>query len=281
MNSMRYWVIKGRPRENNFSQMLVPGRRHTWYTAKPRKDWAKGDRLFFWESSPARRLVGLGIIRGIHKEKDEDGMSLFDVEYLTTRFDVPLSIEELRLDFADDLPSFLKKDVAGTVFTLSNEQGEHLFRLVALSNPDWESTWPDISLADSAIFPDLEAPSTFGVEGRRVWATHLRRERDPRVMEAKKRQVIKETGKLECEVCGFDFEKTYGMIGRSYCETHHIKPLSESAEEIETQLKDLAVLCSNCHRMIHRTTPVKGISEFKKCLRRTKANESINATLNR
>jgi 5-methylcytosine-specific restriction protein A len=121
-----------------------------------------------------------------------------------------------------------------------------------------------------ALFPDIDAVSLSGVEGRRVWATHLRRERDPRVIDAKKRQTINETGKLECEVCSFDFEKAYGNIGRSFCETHHIKPLSANVEETETKLEDLAVLCSNCHRMIHRTRPIKSVTEFKAWLRRTK-----------
>lgn len=276
---MRYWVIKGKPSENDFDLMLVPGRRGTWHTGKPRKDWAQGDRLFFWESSPAKRLIGLGVILRIREEKDELGRSLFDVKYLTSRFDSPLSIEELRQHFAGDLPSFLKRDVAGTVFTLTNAQGEHLFRLVALSNPECRSTWRDISIDETAIFPDIDAASISGVEGTRVWATHLRRERDLRVIKGKKRQVMNETGKLECEVCGFDFERIYGNIGLSFCETHHIKPLSENVEETETKLEDLAVLCSNCHRMIHRTRPIKSVPEFKEWLRRTKPNRSFNPTL--
>lgn len=260
---MRYWVIKGKPSENNFDELLVPGRHEKWHTGKPRKDWAKGDRLFFWESSPAKRLVGLGIIEGLRSEKDELGRALFDVQYLTSKFASPLSIEELRQHFAEDLPSFLKRDVAGTVFTLTNEQGEDLFRLVARSNPAWRNTWRDVSIVEVAMFPDIDAASISSVEGRRVWAIHLRRERDPRVIEAKKRQTMNATGKLECEVCGFDFEKVYGNIGRSFCETHHIKPLSENLDETETKLEDLAVLCSNCHRMIHRTRPIKHVTEFK------------------
>lgn len=267
---MRYWVIKGKPSENDFDEILVPERRGTWHTGQPRKDWAKGDRLFFWESSPAKRLIGLGVIRGIRKERDELGRALFDVKYLTSRFNSPLSIDELRQYFAGNLPSFLKRNVAGTVFTLTNEQGEHLFRLVVLSNPGLRDIWPDILLDNITAFPDIDAADISGVEGRRVWTTHLRRERDQRIVEAKKRQVLNETGKLECEVCGFDFEKVYGTVGRGFCETHHIKPLSENVEETETKLEDLAILCSNCHRMIHKTRPIKSVKEFKEWLQQTK-----------
>ncbi len=271
---MRYWVIKGKPSENEFDEMLIPGRRETWHTAAPRKDWAKGDRLFFWASSPAKQLIGLGIIRGIHDEKNEFGDSLFDVKYLTTKFTSPLSMDDLRQYFADDLPSFLKANVAGTVYTLTTEQGEHLFRLAVFANPEWRDVWSDIAIDETATIPDIDTEYFSGAEGGKVFVTHLRRERNRKVVEAKKSQVLKQTGTLECEVCGFNFENVYGSVGRGFCETHHIKPLSEINKATETKLKDLAIICSNCHRMIHRTRPIKSIKDFKEWLR-TKSNKSF------
>ena len=63
----------------------------------------------------------------------------------------------------------------------------------------------------------------------------------------------------KCQVCDFDFELTYGNWGKEFAEVHHIKPLSElDGEKYETDPKtDLAVLCANCHRMVHRK---KGIT---------------------
>jgi 5-methylcytosine-specific restriction protein A len=58
---------------------------------------------------------------------------------------------------------------------------------------------------------------------------------------------------LTCEACGFDFFKRYGERGGGYIECHHRIPLSESGPT-QTRLKDLALVCSNCHRMIHRRT---------------------------
>ena len=56
-----------------------------------------------------------------------------------------------------------------------------------------------------------------------------------------------------CEVCGFDFEREYGT---KYIEAHHIIPISEMKKKGQAyrtlKEKDLAMLCSNCHRMIHR-----------------------------
>jgi 5-methylcytosine-specific restriction protein A len=63
----------------------------------------------------------------------------------------------------------------------------------------------------------------------------------------------KNGAKLFCEVkqCGFDFEARYGSVGAGFAEVHHLRPLSTTGAT-STRLSDLAVLCSNCHRMVHR-----------------------------
>lgn len=56
-----------------------------------------------------------------------------------------------------------------------------------------------------------------------------------------------------CQGCGFDFEKTYGEIGRDYIEVHHVKPLCEGEGSVPINAEtDLICVCANCHRMIHR-----------------------------
>lgn len=57
----------------------------------------------------------------------------------------------------------------------------------------------------------------------------------------------------KCMICGFDFEKKYGELGKGYIEVHHIKPLSDLNEEVVVNpATDLICVCSNCHRMLHR-----------------------------
>jgi 5-methylcytosine-specific restriction protein A len=91
-------------------------------------------------------------------------------------------------------------------------------------------------------------------EGRLVLALHRRYERDPRLRERKLNSVRKAGLPIACEACRFDFEATYGERGRGYIEVHHVTPLHSSGATITT-LDDLALLCSNCHRMIHRSRP--------------------------
>lgn len=99
-------------------------------------------------------------------------------------------------------------------------------------------------------------------EGRILLAAHRRRER--RSSTRKKAAVLAETGRLACEVCGFDFEATYGEVGQGFAECHHLRPLTEGVRT--TRLADLAIVCSNCHRMIHRRSPPSTLGELRALL---------------
>jgi len=103
-----------------------------------------------------------------------------------------------------------------------------------------------------------------GHEGKPIWRLHKSRERDSKLVRKKKEEALKNAGKLECEVCQMDFEKTYGAIGYGFAECHHVNPLAFRNENEETKLKELAILCANCHRMIHRQKPWMSISELRK-----------------
>ena len=114
-----------------------------------------------------------------------------------------------------------------------------------------------------SILPDIDSTQSMA-EGNPRLVAHLRRERSAHLVTAKKEAVLKATGKLCCEACGFNFKDTYGKLGEGFCEVHHLQPLSKADGVVKTELKDLAIVCSNCHRIVHRTTPMVGISDFKK-----------------
>ncbi|TWT07330.1 restriction endonuclease [Planococcus sp. CPCC 101016] len=94
------------------------------------------------------------------------------------------------------------------------------------------------------------------VEGKKMLRQHILRERDPKVIKlAKEKFKFENDGRLFCEVCGFDFYQKYGDLGEDYIEGHHINPLSMTDDEQETKIQDIAMVCSNCHRMLHRRRP--------------------------
>ena len=122
---------------------------------------------------------------------------------------------------------------------------------------------PELSNEVSKIENDETSETDSVKEGQVLYKLHKVRERDRKIIEAKKKNILKEKGELKCEACDFDFEKTYGEIGKGYIECHHLIPLSNFQVNKETKLDDLALLCSNCHRMIHKDLSIKTIKEFK------------------
>lgn len=107
-------------------------------------------------------------------------------------------------------------------------------------------------------FDGAEAP-----EGRLLTRLHNYRERDRSLRRKKIRRVVGNGAPLSCEACGFDFEKRYGPRGSGFIEIHHTRPLQELVEERITKLSDLALVCANCHRMIHAKRPWLTIDELR------------------
>jgi len=100
-------------------------------------------------------------------------------------------------------------------------------------------------------------------EGKVIYKLHKLRERDNKINQKKKDLYLLQNGKLDCEVCGFDFHKTYGELGKGFIEAHHRIPLSEIDGERITKLKDLALVCPNCHKMLHKAINTLSVNELK------------------
>lgn len=92
-------------------------------------------------------------------------------------------------------------------------------------------------------------------EGKEVYRLHKLKERNKNLVKAAKEHHIKSDSKLCCQVCRFSFADNYGIIGQGFIEAHHIFPISQLTEQTETKIEDLALVCSNCHRMLHRKRP--------------------------
>lgn len=280
---MNYWICKGRPDLNDFDEMLVPEEKECWRTAKVPKTLTKGDRVFFWESSPKLRLLGLGEVTRPDCGKNKDGDKLFEIRYLTRRLESMPGIVELRgVPFVNQA-QFLKPGPSSTLTPLNSEQAVTLFTLLALRNPraKLDAIWPDLMSSDEDNLPsETEAFGVLAREGGHKLAMHLLRERNRQIVIAKRQASLTTQGRLLCEVCEFDFEEVYGPVGRGYSEVHHKLPLSEVESEVETRLEDLAIVCSNCHRMIHRRNPPLSMEELKNLVNKTyRISRSISTGL--
>ena len=121
-------------------------------------------------------------------------------------------------------------------------------------------------------------------EGAPSFVQHRHLERDGKISKRAKAKRLSDTGKLECEVCGMDFITIYGKRGEGFIEAHHTKPVATLCGTEKTKISDLAMVCSNCHRMLHRGSVLLSISELRAVVskyRRLAPNNSFKPTPHR
>lgn len=135
----------------------------------------------------------------------------------------------------------------------TTELEAHFFRATTKMAPSDAPIYDVIK--EQAPVPSLQAD-----EGAASLEQHLVRERNAALIEEKKTEVLRATRRLACEACGFDFFVTYGSVGKGFCEAHHTKMLGSRNGNETTTLQDLALLCSNCHSVIHRTKPMWSVA---------------------
>lgn len=104
-------------------------------------------------------------------------------------------------------------------------------------------------------------------EGKKKLRQHLIRERNQALV-LRKKGIAKKEANLSCCICEFSFEEYYGDIGKDYIEAHHVVPVSELKEDYETRLEDIVLVCSNCHRILHRKRPWLGADKLKSILKK-------------
>lgn len=74
-----------------------------------------------------------------------------------------------------------------------------------------------------------------------------------------------------CAICGFNFEKVYGAIGKGFIHVHHLVSLAEIGKEYELDpIRDLIPVCPNCHAIIHKTQPTLSVEEVRDYIAITK-----------
>lgn len=116
------------------------------------------------------------------------------------------------------------------------------------------------------IFSDFEPEIEEAEEGKILTRFHRFRERNRKLVVEKKNQAMSKYGKLECEACGFTFFSRYGDVGKDIIDVHHTKPLHLLKPGEKTRVNDLALLCSNCHRVVHSSKPWLTIEQLRKVL---------------
>lgn len=113
------------------------------------------------------------------------------------------------------------------------------------------------------IYPDEvpQQPTGF-TEGGLKQVTINAYEREPKARKA----CIAKFGAI-CQVCDFDFEKTYGAIGKGFIHVHHKVDLATIGDSYQVDaINDLIPVCPNCHAMLHTNKPAMDINELRKII---------------
>lgn len=164
---------------------------------------------------------------------------IFDAEYRyenQTRKDIELQSIRFRKDLKEEFKKVFPVPEGQFTIQVGADLNHFIFNhLVEVDNIDNED--------EAEEYP----------EGKRAYRTHRIIERNQKVIkEAKKQFALKHDGRLFCEACKFDFTKVYGDRGKDFIEGHHKKLVSQMKAAEKTKVEDIAMLCSNCHRMIHK-----------------------------
>lgn len=200
------------------------------------------DSIFFTPRGTARKVKVLFNNKVFDAEYRYEGQRDERIELQSIRFKKDLK-EEYLLLFPDVNGSFS--------ISIGFDLNHFIFDIITNQNIDI------YKIEDEIDDPD-EYP-----EGRESFKTHRILERNPKVIKLAKKEYMKIHGRLFCEICNFSFGTKYGERGKDYIEGHHKKMVSEMKSGEKTKIEDIVMLCSNCHRMIHRR-PIISIEEMKK-----------------
>ncbi|WP_316828594.1 HNH endonuclease [Pedobacter miscanthi] len=129
---------------------------------------------------------------------------------------------------------------------LQNEVWNHF---IGNLNPHIEDYLLSLDLPIDSLDEDFTVQE--GAEAQNL-KVHKTRERNRVIVGiAKQRAMKKGNGYVLCECCGFDFRKRYGELGYGFIECHHALHISTGGVR-KTKVSDLHMVCSNCHRMLHK-----------------------------
>lgn len=133
-----------------------------------------------------------------------------------------------------------------------------------IPDPIAEALWKRIQSDPSTSFtPSTADEVRLYAEGRPRLTTIKTYDRDS----AARQRCLQAHG-YGCSVCDFDFEKTYGKLGAQFIEVHHLKQLADAGpDHVINPETDLAPVCANCHRMLHKSRPPFSIEQLQAILR--------------
>jgi predicted HNH restriction endonuclease len=117
--------------------------------------------------------------------------------------------------------------------------------------------FPNINHVNDIEIQELLNEGPTFIEGAEILVTHKRYERNTALIRR-----VKGSRDNVCEICNMSFPISYDV---EYIEAHHKIQLSQ-AGMVANHENDIALLCANCHRVVHKKMAIdidKGYEEIK------------------
>jgi 5-methylcytosine-specific restriction protein A len=225
------------------------------------KSIKKGDRVFLVRlGEEPRGIMGSGYAKSSYYVAPHwDGTHGKTANYIDIEFDILINPEKNILFDENDLGKVDPKKIQQWFPQQSGISiKQEILSLL-------ESNWFDFILenkyiGNGFISNDVVLDETeIYIEGKSKEVTQTRYERNPQA----RKTCLRHHG-YSCQICEFNFEKTFGEIGKGYIHVHHINAIAGIGKEYEIDPKnDLIPVCPNCHAMIHSKRPAFTIDEIK------------------
>jgi predicted HNH restriction endonuclease len=164
-------------------------------------------------------------------------------------------------------PDGIAKVVAGGVTKRHLWQVERHKQLIFDTSEGFEKKFaelmPGVTAHAMTNGVESEEEESRFAEGAAQYKLHRQLERDTDLAKKVKAKSLANDGRLKCEVCRFDFVQSYGELGSGFIEAHHTVPVSKLDGSTRTRESDLVLVCSNCHRMLHKGGRLLSVNELR------------------
>jgi hypothetical protein len=101
------------------------------------------------------------------------------------------------------------------------------------------------------------------LEGKRLKAEIAFRQRNRAIIAAKK--VLSDGS---CEICEISLKAAYGLVDNDCLVAHHLNPIGDRRRATKTKLKDILLVCPNCHAVAHSKEPPLSPARIRRMIRR-------------
>ena len=282
LDSRATWIFQGNPDRYDLEAYLTRFEQIYWSIplAAHQREVQVGDRVFIWRAAGKRNarsgIVALGVVNELPAPREAVSHPEWLGEELWTtpesepeKVKVGVQLEEVRLDPAEGMlprdllqldPELSRLTVitrrVGTTFRVTPAQADKLLDL-------WRANAGEGALEGAFDSAGDEYQAREGALHERL---HRYRERDRELVRRAKKRFEEEHGRLFCQTCNFSFADRYGSLGEHYIEAHHTRPVAEMEAGEVTRVEDLALLCANCHRMVHRRRPALSLAELREVI---------------